>query len=199
MACGIHKTFTFLIIFSLYLLQAAGHAFPTMILQRHDGVFPNVTNSTNTSSVDAASGTFVISVNAPREVDQIVANQVKRYKDAVSLVDDHEILPGNGKEKRVHHKCHLTCSPANLVSLCKGSPVLAGCTNDCTLYTKGPFPLTGGNGVAPLGGNDTDSDANVTADEEHVACVSGCSCTHGNDKRAFDDESNVDNAFEGLD
>ncbi|KAL1858093.1 hypothetical protein Daus18300_010094 [Diaporthe australafricana] len=177
--------FVTLIVFSIFLLQAAGEAFPTIILQQNDGVFPNVTNTTNATSLASPSGTSVVYVKSLHEVDQMVADQIKRYKALDKIVDNDEILPGHGKDKR-HRSCHLTCTPSYMEDICEDAPVLASCTNSCTLYTKGPYPLSGGNGVAPLAGNNISSNANVTADEEHVACVSMCSCTRGHEKRAFD-------------
>ncbi|KAI3399746.1 hypothetical protein diail_5814 [Diaporthe ilicicola] len=167
--------FTALIIFSIFLLQAAGQAFPTIILQKHDGVFPNVTNTniTNTTSAVLPLGTSVVPVYSLREVDQMVAEQVKRYKDSAMPVNNDEILPGYGKTNmKRHHHCELTCSPSYMVDLCKDYPVLASCSNNCTFKTKGPFPLSGGHGQgsAPLSGNNSVPNANVTADQEHIAC-----------------------------
>ncbi|KAG6364228.1 hypothetical protein INS49_005826 [Diaporthe citri] len=132
------KTFTFLVIFSIFLLQVAGEAFPTMVVQQNDGVFPNVTNSTGTLSVASPSGTSFISVNVRQE-----AAQVKHYNDAGNPIDNDEILPGYSKEKRQQNTCHLICTPSSMADICQGSPVFASCGDDCELHVAPPVTPPG--------------------------------------------------------
>ena len=180
-------------------MQVAGEAFPTIILQQHDGVYPNVTNSTGTVSVVYPSGTSVISVNVPREVDQMVADQVKRYDDAGNPLDSDEILPGYSKEKRRHNVCQLICTPSSLNDICEGSLVFEGCTGDCTVSTASLFVPPGGNVMGPLRGSNIETQPDVILDADRATCLSHCSCTGGYDERLVDGGSNEDDPFQGLD
>ncbi|KAK7699058.1 hypothetical protein SLS64_011972 [Diaporthe eres] len=190
-------TFTFLVVFSVFLLQVAGEAFPTIILQQNDGVFPNVTNSTGTLSIVSPSGTSFITVNVPQEAKQVVADQVKRYNDAGEPINNDEILPGYSKEKRQHNTCHLICTPSSLADICQGSPVFASCADDCELNFVPPVTPPGGNGVGPLQGSNTEP--HDDAMEDQITCISHCSCAGGNGEQVIDRRSNEDNPFQGLD
>ncbi|KAH8756340.1 hypothetical protein F5883DRAFT_718550 [Diaporthe sp. PMI_573] len=176
-------TYTLLVIFSIFLLQVAGEAFPTIILSQNDGVFPNVTNSTGTASVTSPTGDSVIITPA---------NQVKRYNSAGQLIDNDEILPGYGKEKRQRNTCHAICAPAHFNDLCHGTPSLVSCNDDCSVEIR---PL------APLDGTRIGHQADAIHNADQLACLSHCSCTHGGGhlERFVDDGSNGDNPFEGLD
>lgn len=168
-----------------------------MILQQNDGVFPNATNATGTVSVTSPSGTSVISVNIAQGGDQMVADQVKRANHAGNFIDNDEILPGYGKEKRQHNVCYLTCTPARMADICEGSPVFASCADDCTLVVVPPIANPSGIIVGPLDGSD---------DEPHpdgyslqAACLDQCTCSGRHDEQVVDDDSNGDNPFQGLD
>lgn len=166
------------------VLQVAGVAFPTIILQQHDGVFPNATNSTGTATVVSPTGSAIIPT---------AADQVKRYDSAGNLIDNDEILPGYGKEKRQRNVCHLSCDPADLVEICQSAPILANCNDECSLQSTGMLPLDGtvigqigqGNSAMPNG--------------DQIACLTHCKCAGGHGARIVDNDSNSDNPFEGLD
>ncbi|KAG8166271.1 hypothetical protein KVR01_004823 [Diaporthe batatas] len=181
-------TFTFLVIISLLLLQVAGRgvAFPTIILQQHDGIFPNATNTTVTIT-----GT-VVSLS-PTGFSSIIptADPVKRYDSVGKPIDNHEILPGYGKEKRQRNVCHLSCDPVSLVDICESDPVLANCDTECSLQTTGMVPL---GGAAVIGQVDT-----VIPTDAMVACLTHCKCASGHGSGIVDRDSNSDNPFEGLD
>lgn len=169
-----------------------------MVVQQNDGVFPNVTNSTGTVSVAPASGTSFISVNVPREADhQVVADQLKRYNDAGNPIDNDEILPGYGKEKRQHNTCQLICTPFDLADICQGSPVFATCADDCELHVASPTQPPGGGNVGPLDDSNTDPHDDTFADQ--ITCLTHCSCRGGHGEQVVGRRSNEDNPFQGLD
>ncbi|POS76804.1 hypothetical protein DHEL01_v204799 [Diaporthe helianthi] len=173
--------FTPLVIFSLLLLQVAGVAFPTIILQQHDGVFPNVTNSTGTVSVVSPTGASVIIKTA---------GQVKRYNSAGKLIDNDEILPGYGNEKRQRNVCHLSCDSTHLNNICQSAPYLANCDDECSLQATG---------LVPLDGTIISQQTPAIPNKDQVDCLSHCTCAGGHGGDLVNNDSNSNNLFEGLD
>lgn len=161
-----------------------------MILQQNDGVFPNATNATGTLSVAAPSGTSVIAVNVPRQLEQIVPIEPP------IPTHTHEILPGFIKEKRQHNTCHMTCTSSSLEDICKGSPVFASCNTDCALRVATPSG-PGDSVVGPLGDINTGPRADVF--ENQITCLTYCHCAAGHGEQVIGDGSAESNPFQGLD
>lgn len=184
-----------------------------MLLQQNDGVFPNATNATGTLSVVAPSGTSVIAVNVPRQLEQMEPIEPPIPTKMVPIEPPHhthftrmvpieppiptdEILPGFIKKKRQHNTCHLTCTRSALEDICKGSPVFASCNADCALRVATPSG-PGDSIVGPLGGINTDPTADVF--EDQITCLTYCNCAAGHGEQVIDDGSDESNPFQGLD